>query len=120
VLGITFFKIKFDNTIVLGYNLVMDSNNTNQNEANKMKKTNKLFDNVTGGLTMHRLYAFISATSGLSDAEMSRVRIEECSDEKTGVRYGRAKCRAGRCAKLGSGGRNKGSRRAYQVWAVWS
>ena len=43
-----------------------------------------------------------------------------CGDEKTGVRFGNAKCRRGRCLKIGSGGRNKGSSVApYQVWAVW-
>lgn len=46
--------------------------------------------------------------------------LVECGDENTGVRFGRAKCRNGRCAKIGGGGRNKGNRWAYQVWIVWT
>jgi len=85
-----------------------------------MINVNELISHVMGGVTAHRVRALVDATRNLSPEELARVRIEECSDEKTGVRYGQAKCRVGRCAKLGSGGRNRGSRYAYQVWAVWS
>ena len=36
-----------------------------------------------------------------------------CSDERTGQRFGNAKCRAGRAAKIGQ------STFFYQLWAVW-
>ena len=39
--------------------------------------------------------------------------LEWCSDERTGCRYGQAKCRAGRCEKIGY------TTYAQQVWAVW-
>lgn len=56
----------------------------------------------------------------LSPEQFENLRIVECSDEYTGRRYGRAKCRVGQCAKLGRGGRNKGSKHIYQLWADWS
>ena len=46
-------------------------------------------------------------------AEHPDARLELCGDEKTGVRYGRAKCRAGRCKKIGN------TTYQYQIWAVW-
>ena len=41
-------------------------------------------------------------------------RVESCSDERTGVRYGNAVCRKGRCARIG------GTAFRYQLWAVWT
>ena len=41
-------------------------------------------------------------------------KLEYCSDEKTGTRYGNAKCRRGRAAKIGY------SSHKYQLWAVWA
>lgn len=40
----------------------------------------------------------------------------ECADERTGVRFGQAKCRAGRCVKIGS------ARQPYwyQMWISWA
>lgn len=46
--------------------------------------------------------------------EHPSARIEVCSDEKTGVRYGQAKCRAGRCRKIGH------TTFVRQLWAVWT
>jgi len=45
-------------------------------------------------------------------------RVEFCSDERTGHRYGRANCRIGRCRKLGSS--SFPSRDPHQCWAVWA
>ena len=53
----------------------------------------------------------------LDDESLRRLRLETCSDERTGARYGRAKCRAGRCAKIGGG--QHGTPYAFQIWAVW-
>ena len=39
--------------------------------------------------------------------------LKSCSDENTGQRFGRAKCRAGRAVKIG------GTTYVYQLWAVW-
>lgn len=77
-------------------------------------------DGVTGGETSGRIECLNWVLDGLNPDEFSRLRVEECSDEHTGQRYGRAKKRTGRCRKIGSGGRNRGQRYAYQVWAVWA
>lgn len=40
-----------------------------------------------------------------------------CADEKTGRRFGQAACRNDKNPrKIGGGGRNKGSRKAWQLW----
>jgi hypothetical protein len=76
-----------------------------------------LFTGITGGATDGRI-------RNLSDAmrefgiPAEAFDIEECQDEKTGHRFGRAACRRGYAVKIGGGGRNRGSRYAYQVWAV--
>ena len=75
---------------------------------------------VTEGKTDRRIELAQEQINKLSPEELQRVRIEECSDEKTGQRYGQAEVRRGRAVKIGGGGRNKGSRYAYQVWLVWS
>ena len=81
---------------------------------------NKLdWDIITGGKTYHRERVVEEVLKKLTTAERDLAHFEECADENTGVRYGRAKKRLGRCAKIGGGGRNRGSRRAYQVWLVW-
>jgi len=47
------------------------------------------------------------------------VNIEYCSDERTGARFGEAECRRDKNpVKIGGGGRNRGSKQAYQLW-VW-
>jgi len=47
------------------------------------------------------------------------VHISYCSDERTGHRFGLAKCRRDlNPMKIGGGGRNRGSYAAYQLW-VW-
>ena len=77
------------------------------------------WDAVTGGRTDGRVQILRTALESGS-VDIQRLRLEECADEQSGRRYGLARCRVGRCIKLGGGGRNKGSRYAYQVWAVWA
>lgn len=86
----------------------------------KNERALSLLQGVTGGITQQRLNHLHAIIDRLTRAEIKRLRIEECTDEKTGVRYGEAVCRRGRCAKIGGGGRNKGSKYAYQLWAVWA
>ena len=96
----------------------MESLEDAQNEA--IDRCRGLLDTVSGGFTAGRYDALCSAIRGIQDIEeVARATVEECADEKTGLRYGQAACRRGRCAKLGSGGRNKGQR-GYQVWLVWA
>jgi hypothetical protein len=78
-----------------------------------------LLQSVPGGATQQRvdLLTLYQPTPGQTVPESAKLVV--CSDEKTGRRFGQAKCRAGRCLKIGSGGRNKGSDHAYQIWAVW-
>lgn len=77
----------------------------------------KIFDGITGGKGADR---DLKLKWGLDRRNLTvdDVDICECSDENTGRRYGEAKCRKGWAWKIGSGGRNKGSAYAYQVWAV--
>ena len=78
------------------------------------------FEHITGGSTVGRVARLDRIISELSETELTLLRVVECGDEYTGVRFGHAKCRVGRCEKLGGGGRNKGQRYAYQAWADWS
>jgi hypothetical protein len=74
----------------------------------------------TGGTTRRRVVALENLCVDLSEKQLANLRIDECQDERTGRRYGDAACRRGLAVKIGSGGRHKGSRYAYQLWAVWS
>lgn len=67
-----------------------------------------LLADVPGGATPGRMAILARVL-----AEHPNARVEVCSDERTGRRYGQAACRRGRAVKLG--------RRTYhyQVWAVW-
>lgn len=65
---------------------------------------------VPGGITQSR----VERLSNVPET----AKLVVCGDEKTGRRFGQAKCREGKCAKIGSGGRNPGGK-PYQVWAVW-
>lgn len=94
-------------------------------KENEMRKTyaQLIFDlyDFPGGYTPFRANSIAYAFGKLTDAEKQRVRIEECADEKTGVRYGNAQCRRGKAHKIGGGGRNRNSRvKAYQLWLVWN
>jgi len=75
------------------------------------------FTHITGGCTNARLKRLKRALLAyrLPSAAWD---LREVQDEHTGRRYGKAKKRAGWAVKIGGGGRNQGSRYAYQVWAV--
>ena len=75
---------------------------------------------VTGGVTDQRVSRLANIMSKLSPTQQAYLRLEECCDEHTGYRYGNAKKRKGKCEKIGGGGRNRGNKYAYQVWAVWT
>lgn len=75
---------------------------------------------MPGGVNTKRMDIVRRTFEKLTPTQRRMFRFEVCSDEHTGVRYGKAKCRFGRCAKIGSGGRNRGSKRSYQIWAVWA
>jgi hypothetical protein len=79
----------------------------------------KYLSDVTGGVTVFRKSCLNDIVDNLNPNQISLLRVEECGDEKTGVRYGNAAKRRGRCRKIGGGGRNRGSCYAYQLWAVW-
>jgi hypothetical protein len=83
-------------------------------------KIEEMLETITGGVTQGRVEALERLCTTLKPDELAKLRVEECSDERTGQRYGLADCRAGRAIKIGGGGRNKGSRYAYQIWAVWN
>ena len=54
-------------------------------------------------------------------AEHPDAVVEQCGDERTGRRYGRAVVRRGRCQKIGNcafSPHYHGD--PYQLWAVWS
>lgn len=77
-------------------------------------------------ITIDELQADVEGTRPQRAGQLARARevlaqhpeavIVECADEKTGVRFGRARCRAGQCVKLGS------CRQPlyYQLWASWA
>jgi hypothetical protein len=85
-----------------------------------MEDIEKMLQRTTGGITPGRMARLARVIVGLPAAAQKRLRLEECQDERTGARFGKARCRAGKCAKIGGGGRNQGSTYAYQIWAVWS
>ena len=71
-------------------------------------------DKCSGGRNFGRSRIVTDTIQRLTVQELGRLRYEKCSDENTGCRYGEAKCRAGRCAKIGN------SRYHYQLWLVWA
>jgi len=75
---------------------------------------------VTGGKNSSRIQRAARVVNGLTGEQQALVRLAECADEKTGVRYGNRAVRKGRAVKIGGGGRNAGDRWAYQVWLVWA
>jgi hypothetical protein len=94
----------------------------------KIETAAVLLNAVSGGCTPQRLQKLTTPTQIVGAGNVvirttqevpDTATLIECADEKTGIRFGQAKCRAGRCLKIGSGGRNKGDAYAYQIWAVW-
>jgi hypothetical protein len=76
-----------------------------------------MFNGITEGVTEGRIR---NLKRIIENHPNEKIRIEECSDERTGRRYGQAAKRIGKCEKIGGGGRNRGQKWAYQVWAVWN
>lgn len=85
-----------------------------------VEQTKKQLSEVTGGITSGRISNLSVLFDILTTEEKAKLRIEECTDEWTGCRYGNAKCRKGKAKNIGSGGRNRGSNYSYQIWAVWN
>ena len=84
------------------------------------EKIEEMLSERTGGVTVNRVRQAGMIWGALSTHDQESFRIVECADERTGRRFGARKCRAGRAQKIGGGGRNRGSRYAYQVWVVWN
>jgi hypothetical protein len=76
-----------------------------------------MFKGITGEMTDGRIR---NLKNIIENHPNEKIRIEECSDERTGCRYGQAAIRIGKAKKIGGGGRNRGQSYAYQVWAVWN
>lgn len=72
----------------------------------------KMLVGVSGGATSGRIANLMADMDARGITDPSAYDIEECADEKTGRRYGDAKCRKGFAVKLGH------TTYAYQVWAV--
>ena len=72
------------------------------------RRAHDLLSAVPGGITPGRAATLTRVLADHPDAQ-----VEVCSDERTGRRYGEAKCRRGRAVKLGHRTYH------YQVWAVW-
>jgi hypothetical protein len=68
----------------------------------------------SGGSTANRRTIVRHTLNLLTDDQLRRARLEECADERTGARFGRAQCRRGQCIKIGN------SRFRYQLWLVWN
>jgi hypothetical protein len=79
-----------------------------------MHAENLNWTEVTGGINTRRLQLAQEILDKLTPAEQGRARLEECADERTGIRYGQAMRRRGRCGKVGR------STYSYQVWLVWA
>lgn len=69
-----------------------------------------------------RVEKLVKVLESLGDDQRAKLRFEECGDENTGVRYGNAKKRCGRAAKIYRvmTYRGPGMKKPFQVWAVWS
>ena len=99
--------------VLVGIAVALD----NVKRKRKDKPMEKLFKNITGGMTEGREHK-LNRIMQFTELPLDAFDIVECSDEHTGRRFGQAACRIGFAYKLGGGGRNRGSRYAYQVWAV--
>lgn len=89
-----------------------------------MTAKNKAFEllvtaDIPGGITQDRIDKLTAVIEGLTEDELSRLRIETCvhggGDPN---RYGKAKKRAERAAKIGIAGKHGG--KGVQIWAVWA
>lgn len=83
-------------------------------DQEKQEFAKQLLATARGGCNCNRLRKLIEVINRLTADDLAKLRIEECSDEHTGRRYGQAKCRQGKCEKIGW------TTYDYQVWAVWA
>lgn len=75
---------------------------------------------LPGGVNPQRIQIIKQTINGFDDPmDIIATGLVVCADEYTGHRFGRAKCRVGRCVKVGSGGRNA-DQNGYQIWLVWN
>jgi hypothetical protein len=90
-----------------------------------MTAKNKAFEllvtaDIPGGITQDRIDKLSEIIEGLTENELSRLRIETCvhggGDPE---RYGKAKKRAGMAVKIGHSGRHS-VEGEIQIWAVWA
>lgn len=86
---------------------------------------------TTAATTAERMLAAIGLTGRRQAGRVARLaevlrahpdaRLVRCADERSGQRYGQARSRAGRCAKIGvtrwTPSNPPGD--SYQLWAVW-
>lgn len=79
------------------------------NAKQAKKQAALLLSTAPGGANASRLLLLSQILQSHPNA-----RLEVCQDERTGVRFGQAAKRAGRCAKIGRSTYN------YQLWAVWA
>lgn len=74
---------------------------------------------VPGGVTGERMGKLTEVIDGLTEDEISRLRIETCTHGGGDPeRYGKREKRAGRAVKIGTAGVHGG--KGVQIWAVWS
>lgn len=85
-----------------------------------IEKLTRQLEQLPGGVNPQRVRLIKQTVDGFDDPmDIIATGLEVCSDEHTGHRYGRAKCRVGQCVKIGSGGRNSGQT-GYQIWLTWN
>jgi len=81
---------------------------------NKTEVFNFIISNIPNSGTMPQHVAHVPAR-----VNRYPVNIAICSDEFTGARFGKSRCRIDKNPKkIGGGGRNKSSNKAYQIW-IW-
>jgi len=74
---------------------------------------------IPGGITQGRIDKLTKVIEGLTEDELSRLRIETCVHGGGDPdRYGKVEKRAGRAAKIGIAGKHNYA--GVQIWAVWS
>jgi len=68
-----------------------------------------MLTDMPGGVTVQRVDKLAAVLAAHPDATLAT-----CCDERTGARFGEAKCRRGRAVKIGR------STFRYQLWATWN
>ena len=78
---------------------------------NTEQRAQKMLTTIHG--TWHPRYNHQRTKLAAVLTEHPEARIKCCSDERTGAWFGKAKCRVGRCVKIGN------TTFVRQYWAVW-